>query len=172
MVQAQQGKKTEATVKRIPEAAPERLRSTPWLVGALVIMSAAFLALAGLTLYQRYAKTDAERLAADVTTAWDAAKPAALTAAYDREAVLIEADGTKVVGIKAIIAAAQARGPKYSVMNVGSIAATSGGPYAMTAYRFAGDGRGSGISVIKVADGKIIRQWNFESTPVPAQPSK
>jgi hypothetical protein len=172
MVRTAQVKKTGSDVTRIPEAEPTRRGSVPWLVGALVIMIVWFVALAGLTFYQRYVKSDVERLAAEVPVAWDAAGPAALSGVYDRNAVLVDADGTKAIGVKAIIAAAKDRGPTFTMTQVGDVAVAPDGSYATIAYRYAGHGRGSGIAVVKILDGKIIRQWNFESSVVPAQPTR
>ncbi len=170
MVRTEQVTKAGPDVARIPDAGPKRPRSMPWLVGALVIMTLGFLALAGLTFYQHHARTDAERLAAEVATAWGSAAPAGLGGVYDRHAVLIDAQGTRSTGIKSIVAAAKDRGPNFTMTQLGDVASTPDGAFATFAYRFAGDGRGSGMAVMKIDAGKVVRQWNFESTI--ARPSK
>lgn len=172
MVQKEQVRRGAAVVERIPETGQERPRSSPYLIGALVIMTLAFSSLAGWTVHQRYSKTAAERLAQNIVPAWDTATPADLSSLYARKAVLIQADGTRVVGSKAIIAAAKALGPAYAMTQAADTAATPDGSYATLVYRYEGKGRGEGIAVIEISGGKIVRQWNYESVSVPPPPSK
>ncbi len=69
MVQEQQVRRppaeVEATavVEKVPEARSEQPRSSPWLIGALVGITLAFMTLAGWTVYQRYMPTPSERIA-------------------------------------------------------------------------------------------------------------
>ena len=177
MIQQERVKKTPtpiekvpAPIEQIPEATPKGSRATPWLAAALIGVSLALLALGGWTLYQRSTKSSAEGLAQDAVAAWDSAKPAALADVYDPAAVLVDANGTKIVGVDAIAAALADRGAAFTVTQVGGTTTTSDGTYATTSYRFSGDGQGVGISVIKIADGAIVRQWTFEpnAAPTPA----
>ncbi len=176
MVQKQQVRKTTPVIETVPEAVPqagpEQPRAMPWLIGALIFTTLAFLALAGWTAYQRYHRTTAEHVVQNAVTAWDAATPAALADAYAPDAVVVEADGTRVVGIKAIVTDARGKGPAFSLTQVGDIATTPDGAFTTFAYRYTGHGRGSGIAVVKIASGKIVRQWNFESGTVPAPSTK
>ena len=125
-------------------------------------MTLAVFALGGWTLYQRLEKRDAERLAQGAVAAWDSGRPAAFADVYDHSAVLVDADGTRIVGLDAIAAAVADRGPTFTVSQVGGVTTTSDGSYATTSYRFAGDGQGIGVSMIKVDGGKIVRQWIYE----------
>jgi hypothetical protein len=172
MVQKEQVRKTTPVIETIPEAAPRRPRSMPWLIGALVVMTLAFLALAASTAYQRYHRTPAAHLAQNAAAAWDTAGPSALGDVYARNAVVVHADGTKIVGIKAIIADARTRGPAFTMTQVGEINTSPNGALAAFTYRYSGHGRGSGIAVLKIARGKIVRQWNFETIAAPAPASK
>jgi hypothetical protein len=172
MVQQERVKRSPAATETIPETTTKRPRSTPWLVGALVGMTVALLALGGWTLYQRSLRSDAEGLAQNAVAAWDSGRPAALAEVYDPAAVLVDATGAKIVGTDAIAAALADRGSTFTVTPVGGITATSDGTYATTSYRFSGDGQGVGISVIQIADGKIVRQWTFEPIAAPTPPSK
>ena len=175
MVQKQQVRKTTPVIETVsgahPQAGPEQPRAMPWLIGALIFTTLAFLALAGWTTYQRYHRTAAEHVVQNAVTAWDAAAPTALADVYAPDAVVVEADGTKMVGIKAIVADARGKGPAFSLTQVGHIDTTPDGAFTTFAYRYAGHGRGSGIAVVKIASGKIIRQWNFETVTVPAPPT-
>ena len=171
-MQQERVKKAPMPIETIP--IPEQTKrdgSSPWVIAALVIMTVAFLALGGWTMYQRLQKSDAEGLAQSAVAAWDSAKPAALAQVYDPAAVLVDADGTKIVGLDAIETAVAGRGPDFTLTQVGGVTTTSDGAYATTSYRFSGDGAGIGISVIKVEGGKIVRQWTFEpnaaSAPAP-----
>ena len=172
MVQKQQVRKTTPVIETIPEAGPEQPRAMPWLIGALIFTTVAFLALAGWTAYQRYHRTSALHLAQRAAAAWDTAGPGALTDVYAPDAVVVEADGTRVVGIKAIVADARGKGPAFSLTQVGDITTTPDGAFTTFAYRYTGHGRGSGIAVVKIASGKIVRQWNFETATAPAPPAK
>ena len=80
------------------------------------------------------------------------------------------ADGTRIVGIKAIVADARGKGPAFTLAQVGDITTTPNGAFTTFAYRYTGHGRGSGIAVVKIASGKIIRQWNFETATATARP--
>ncbi len=163
MVQQQERvKKPPAPVERVPSPDRTTARSSPWLVGGLVVMTLAVFALGGWTLYQRLEKRDAERLAQGAVAAWDSGRPAALADVYDPAAVLVDADGTRIAGLDAIAAAVADRGPTFTVTQVGGVTTTSDGSYATTSYRFTGDGQGVGVSMIKVDGGKIVRQWIFE----------
>ena len=172
MIQQDRGTRSPAEIATIPEATSKRPRSTPWLVGALVAVTVAFLALGGWTLYQRSSRSDAEGLATSAVAAWDAGRPAALAEVYDPAAVLVDASGAKVVGMKAIATAVADRGPTFTMTQVGGVTTTSDGTYATTSYRFSGDGQGVGLSVIQIADGKIVRQWTFEPISAPTPPSR
>ena len=172
MVQEEKVVKSPAVVKKIPEAQPARPSSTPYLINALAIVTLAFLMLAGWTVYKHYSKTPAERVAQEVAPTWDTATPGGLNSLYARQAVLIQADGTKVVGSKAIIAAAKSLGPSYTMTQAAGVAATPDGSYATLVYRYAGKGSGEGVAVIQISGGKIVRQWNYESIAVPAPASK
>ena len=123
MVQKQQVRKTTPVIETVPEAVPqagpEQPKATPWLIGALIFTTLAFLALAGWTTYQRYHRTAAEDVVQHAVTAWDAATPAALADAYAPDAVVVEADGTRVVGIKAIVTDARGKGPAFSLTRGG-----------------------------------------------------
>ena len=162
MIQQERVKKAPTPIEKIPEPQPAPRGSSPWLIAGLVVMTVAFLALGGWTVYQRLQKSDAEGLAQTAVAAWDSGRPAALADVYDPAAVLVDANGTKIVGIDAIAAAVADRGPAFTVAQVGGVTTTSDGTYATTSYRFSGDGQGIGISVIKVDGGKIVRQWTFE----------
>ena len=172
MIQQERVKKAPAPIEKIPAPEPTKQPgSSPWLIGGLVIMTLAFLALGSWTMYQRLQKSDAEGLAQSAVAAWDSAKPGPLAQVYDPSAVLVDANGTKIVGLGAIAAAVADRGPNFTVTQVGGVTTTSDGAYATTSYRFSGDGQGIGISVIKVHGGKIVRQWTFEpntAAPTPA----
>jgi hypothetical protein len=169
----EQVEKAPPNVKTIPEAKAERPRSTPWLIAALAIVTVGFLALATLAILDRYSVSEAERVARDAIVAWDTAGPTRLTEAYDPRAVVVAADGAKLVGIDEIVAEVRDQGPTFTMIQDGDISTTADGVYATIPYRFAGHGRGSGISVIKIADGRVIRQWNFGYSIVPtAQQSK
>jgi hypothetical protein len=173
MVQKEQVREPTAVVKNIPKAAPKRPRFSPrLLIGALLVMTLAFLALAGWTVFHGNQQTQAEDLAQNAASAWGKAGPSALTDAYARNAVVVQADGTKVVGIKAIAADAKSRGRAYTMTQVGDIASTPDGAFTTFAYHYSGDGRGSGVAVLKIARGKIVRQWNFETIATPAPASK
>jgi len=175
MIQQERVKKVPAPIEKIsaPQAAPaERSGSSPWVIGALVVMTLAFVALGSWTVYQRFQKNDAEGLAQGAVAAWDSAKPGALAQVYDPAAVLVDATGTKIVGLDAIAAAVANRGPDFTVTQVGGVTTTSDGTYATTSYRFSGDGQGVGISVIKVEGGKIVRQWTFEPNAATAPAAK
>jgi len=172
MIQQEKVKKSPAPIETIPEAPAKRARTVSWLTGGLVGMTVAFLALAGWTVYQRLAMTDAEHLARNAVAAWDSAKAAELTGVYDPEAVVVGAEGTRIVGLDGIVAAVRDRGPVFAVTQFGDIAVTRDGVYATTSYRYAGDGQGVGISVIEIADGTIVHQWNFEPSSASAPPAK
>jgi hypothetical protein len=169
-----------ADVRTIPDAAPRRTPEPEhhgasgaevWLMGALVFVTLAFFALAGWTVYQRHHRTPTEQLAGSTASAWDAATPAAMSGVYARRAVLTTADGSRVVGRKAILASAKALGPKFTMTQVGAIGTTPDGVLMTFPYTYAGHGRGSGVAVVKIVRGKIVRQWNFE-TIVSAPPAK
>jgi hypothetical protein len=172
MVQKEQVGRTPAVIETIPKASTKRPRSIPWLIGALVAMTLAFLALAAFTGYQRYHRTSAANLAQHAAAAWDTARPSALTDVYARNAVVVHADGTKIAGIKAIVADARARGPAFTMTQVGDISTSPNGALAAFTYRYSDHGRGSGIAVLKIARGKIVRQWNFETIAVRAPAPK
>jgi hypothetical protein len=171
MIQQERVTGSPADVATIPEATSKRPRSTPWLVVALVAMTVACLALGGWTLYQRSSRRDAEGLAMSVVAAWDSGRPAALADVYDPAAVLVDATGARVVGTRAIAAAVADRGPTFTMTQIGAITTTSDGTYATSSYRFSGDGHGVGVSVIQIADGRIVRQWTFEPISAPTPPS-
>ena len=104
--QQERVKKAPTPIEKIPAPEPtKRAGSSPWVIGALVVMTAAFLALGGWTMYQRLQKSDAEGLAQSAVAAWDSAKPGALAQVYDSSAVLVDANGNKIVGLDAIAAA-------------------------------------------------------------------
>lgn len=180
---AQQQIRKPTTIKTIPEAAEPTSPAAPagsgavgWTAVALVVMTLAFLTLAGWTAYQRYWNVNASaKLAGKVAPAWDAASPASLNGLYAKKAVLVLADGTSVTGSKAIIATARALGPKYTMTRT-DIAATPDGAYATLLYHYAGKGSGQGVAVLRINGGKIVRQWNYESietkAPAPKQPAK
>jgi hypothetical protein len=188
----QQVRRTPPEVQAIPEAGPrkvpeptprsapepERTGAEPWLMGALVLVTIAFLVLAGWTIYQRRQVTPAERLAGTTAAAWDVATPAALAGVYAGRAVLVRSDGTRVVGRKAIVASVQALGPRFTMKQVGAVGTTPDGAFVTFPYTYAGHGSGSGVAVVKVVRGKIVRQWNYEtykvapSAPKPAQKPK
>ena len=174
MIQQERVKKAPAQIEKLPAPEPVpavRTGSSPWVIGGLVVMTLAFLALGGWTLYERLQKSDAEGLAQSAVAAWDSGKPSTLADVYDPAAVLVDANGAKIVGLDAIAAAVADRGPDFTLTQVGGVTTTSDGTYATTSYRFSGDGQGIGISVIKVDGGKIVRQWTFEpntAAPTPA----
>ena len=152
-------------VERIPESKPRRSRWVPVLAAALAVRTVAFLGLAAVTLRPRLRPTGSERLVRDVAAAWDAGSPAALAQVYARDAVIVRPDGSKLVGIKAIVAAAHARGQDFTMTESGPISLSPDGTSAAAGYRFAGDGRGTGIYVIRVSGGKVTRQWDFLTQP-------
>ncbi len=154
MVQQQERvKKAPAHIEAIPAAAPKGPRSTPWLVGALIVTTLALLTLGGWTLRQRSLSSDAEGLAKNAVAAWDSGRPAALAGVYDPAAVLVDATGTKIVGTDAIAAAVRNRGPTFKMTQMGGVTTSSDGTYATTSYKFSGDRQGVGISVIQIAGG-------------------
>jgi hypothetical protein len=169
-----------ADVRTIPEAAPRKTQEPEhsggsgaemWLMGALVLVTLAFFGLAGWTVYQRHHRTTADVLAGSTASAWNAATPAAMSDVYARRAVLTTADGTKVTGRKAILASAKALGPKFTMTQAGAVGTTPDGVLLTFPYTYAGHGRGSGVAVVKIVRGKIVRQWNFE-TILSAPPAK
>ena len=175
MIQQERAKKDPAQIESLaaPQIAPtERYGSSGWVIGALVVLMLAVVVLGSWTLYERAKKSDAEGLAQHAVAAWDSAKPGELAQVYDPSAVLVDASGTKIVGIDAIATAIADRGPDFAVTQVGGVTTTSDGSYATTSYRFGGDGQGIGISVIKVDGGKIIRQWAFEPNHTPSPAAK
>jgi hypothetical protein len=161
-----------APVASIAAPDEDRSRANPWLVGGLIGMTVAFLALAGWTMYQRVHRSEAARLATSAVTAWDTGRPAAFADVYDPNAVLVDATGTSIVGPDAIAAAVRNRGSAFAVSQVGDISITPDGTYATTSYRYSGDGRGVGIAVLEIANGKIVRQWNFEPSTATASATK
>jgi hypothetical protein len=167
MISQERIERTSADVKTIPEAPPERSRWVPWLVVALAITTVASLALAAMTLFDPFGKDEASDIAGDAAMAWDTAGLTRLRTVYDPQAIIIDVDGSRIVGIDAIVADTRNRGKRFTLTQAGEIASTADGFWAAVPYRYAGDGRGSGISVIKIADGKIVRQWNFESSSMP-----
>jgi hypothetical protein len=166
MIQEDQLKAT-APVKTIPEAKPQRPRSTPWLVAGLAATTALCVILAGLILYPRLMPSDAERLAGDAIAAWDAGGATPLYDVYDRDAVVMAPDGTRLVGIDKIAAGAKALGPEFTVTATDGFTESVDGSLVTGAYRYAGSGKGAGISVFKVIDGQIVRQWNYGAWPTP-----
>ena len=82
--------KPSTLIERVPSPDRTPTRSSPWLIGGLVVMTLAVFALGGWTLYQRLEKRDAERLAQGAVAAWDSGRPAALADVYDPSAVLVE----------------------------------------------------------------------------------
>jgi hypothetical protein len=171
MIDQDRVERTSAAVKTIPEAAPTPPRWVPWLIVALAITTVGSLALAGWVVFDPFGEDEARGLADDAAVAWDTAGPTRLRAVYDPRAVVVDTDGSKIVGIDAIVAATRDRGATFTLTKVGDVATTSDGIWAAVPYRYAGNGRGSGISVIRISDGKIVRQWNFESSSIrPADP--
>jgi hypothetical protein len=168
MVQQEKVRSAAAVVPTTAVPNEERSRANPWLIGGLIGMTLAFLALAGWTTYQRIHRAEASRLATSAVAAWDSARPAAFADVYDANAVLVDPAGNRIVGVDAIAASVRDRGQDFSVSPVGDMSVTPDGTFATTSYRYAGDGRGVGIAVMEIADGTIVRQWNFEpsSTPV------
>ena len=167
MIQQERIKKSPAPIEKVPASAPQaRAASSPWLVGGLIGITVAFLALGGWTVYQRFQKNAAEGLAQNAVAAWDSGRPAAFSDVYDPAAVLVDANGARIAGMDAIVAAVAARGPDFTVTQVGGVTTTSDGTYATTSYRFSGDGQGVGISVMKIDGGKIVRQWTFEPNAI------
>lgn len=166
MAQAQRVKTTATPIEPIAPAPPEPVRAgtTPWMLGALIGVTVALLALAGWTIYQRYQRGRAEHLASAAIAAWDSAKPLAFVDVYDPKAVVIASDGTSFEGLGAIEAAANARGPSFSIAQTGGIAVNGDGSYATVSYRFAGDGKGTGVTILQIRDGKVVRQWNYDTT--------
>jgi hypothetical protein len=142
--------------------AEDRSRANPWLIGGLVGMTLAFLTLAGWTTYQRFQQAEATRLATSALRAWDAAKPGAFADVYDANAVVVGPDGKSIVGVDAIATAARDRGPDLTVTQFGDVSVSRDGAYVTASYRFTGDGHGVGVSMMEIANGKIIRQWNYE----------
>jgi hypothetical protein len=167
MVQQEKVRPTAAVVPTIAIPEEDRSRANPWLIGGLIGMTLAFLALAGWTAYQRFHRSEASRTATSAVAAWDSGRPAAFADVYDPNAVLVDPAGNSIVGTDAIAAAVRGRGQDFSVSPVGGISVTPDGTYATMSYRYTGDGRGVGIAVMEITDGKIVRQWNFEPTSTP-----
>jgi hypothetical protein len=175
MVQKEQVRRAPATVGAMPDTVPETTRETrghprssPWLIGALVGVTIAFLALAGWTVYQRYMPSPSERIAQNAAAAWDGASPAALATVYSRGAVVVQADGTRLNGIHAIIQAAKGNGSGFSMSQIGQLAGSRDGSLVMLSYAPAGTNQVTGIALLEVENGKIIRQWNFEPSSASA----
>lgn len=154
--------KGPAAVKTIPEAEPSRSIAVPWLVAALVVMTAAFAVLALLTFVPRFRPTDPVRLVDQTVATWDSGPPSDLSALYARDAVLVHADGTKISGIGAIVADAKSVGRGFMMTRTGDVSVSADGTYAAATYRYAGAGRGSGLLVLKIEDGKVVRQWSYD----------
>ncbi len=166
MIQEEQVK-TPAAVKKIPEAKPQRPRSVPWLVAGLAATTALCLILAGLILFPRLMPSDAERLAADAIEAWDAGGATPLYEVYDRDAVVTAPDGSRLVGIEKIAASAKSLGPEFTVSATDGFTESVDGSLVTVSYRYGGSGKGAGISVFKMIDGQIVRQWNYGAWPTP-----
>jgi len=154
------------TAKPVPGslAAPDedRSRANPWLIGGLVGMTLAFLTLAGWTTYQRFQRGEATRLATSALHAWDSPKPAAFADVYDANAVVVGPDGANIAGISAIASTARDRGPNFALTPFGDMSVSDDGAFVTASYRFTGNGHGVGVSMMEIANGKIIRQWNYE----------
>ena len=154
--------KAPAAVKQIPQAEPPRPRSMPWLVAGLMVMTAAFLVLAILNIVPRLRPSEPVRLMDKAVATWDSGTPSDFAATYARDAVVVHADGTKVTGLPAILADAKALGQDFTMVRTGDISVTHSGSYAAAVYRFTGAGRGSGLLVVRIADGKIAQQWSYD----------
>lgn len=53
----------------------------------------------------------------------------------------------------------------FTMTESGRISLSPDGTSAAAGYRFAGDGRGTGIYVIQASGGKVTRQWDYLTTP-------
>jgi hypothetical protein len=171
MAQAQRVKTAPTPIEPArPSPEPAPTSGTPWLVGVLIGVTVALLALAGWTVYQRYQRGHAEDLARGAIAAWDSAKPSDFAAVYDPNAVVFASDGTKITGLDKIEAAVGDLGPKFSMNETGGITVNGDGSYATAAYRYAGNVRGTGVTIMQISDGKIVRQWNYDvPAPTPAK---
>jgi len=156
------GAKGPTAVKQIPQADPPRPRSMPWLVAGLMITTAALMVVAILTFVPRLRPSEPVRLMDQAVATWDSGTPSDFAATYARDAVVVHADGTKVTGLPAILADAKALGQDFTMVRTGDISVTHSGTYAAAVYRFTGAGRGSGLLVVKIADGKIAQQWSYD----------
>jgi hypothetical protein len=172
MVQKQQARTTPAVVGATPEtlreATPERPRSSPWLIGALVGVTLALVTLSGWTVYQRVMPSPSERIAQTTASAWDGAKASAFTDVYARNALIVGTDGRRLSGIQQIVDAAKADRPAFAMSSVGQIAGTAEGSLVMLSYAPGGSGQVTGVALLEVENGKIIRQWNFGPATAPA----
>jgi hypothetical protein len=154
--------KGPAAVKQIPQAESSPPRSMPWLVAGLMVMTAAFLVLAILTIVPRLRPSAPVRLMDQAVATWDSGTPSEFAATYARDAVVVHADGTKVTGLQGIIADAKAAGPDFTMVRTGDVSVTHSGSYVAAVYRYTGAGRGSGLLVLQIADGKITQQWSYD----------
>lgn len=148
-------------VKQIPQAEPPHPRSMPWLVAGLMVMTAAFLVLAILTVLPRLRPSEPVRLLDQTMATWDSGTPSSFAAIYARDAVVVHADGTKVTGLAEIVADAKAAGADFTMVRTGDVSVTHSGSYAAATFRYTGAGRGSGLLVIQIVDGKITHQWSY-----------
>jgi hypothetical protein len=145
-----------------PVQVPERSSANPWLVGALVGLTLAFAALVGWNVYERVQRADAAALATAAAAAWDSPRTGSFADVYDRNAVVVDADGQTLTGVDEIETAARRRGADFTMAPLGEIAVSRDGTFATMSYRYAADGRGVGLTVIQVDNGKIVHQWIFE----------
>jgi hypothetical protein len=151
-----------ASVTRVPEAGQSGTNSTTWLVVGLMLTTAACLVLAIVTLVPRLRPSESVRVTDAAVSAWDTGTPSAFSEVYARDAVVVHADGTKVSGLAAIIADARALGRNFTIVRTGDVSVTSSGLYSASTYRFAGAGRGAGVLVLRIEDGKVVRQWEYQ----------
>ena len=133
----------------------------PWLVAGLMVMTAAFLVLAILTVLPRLRPSEPVRLLDQTMATWDSGTPSSFAAIYARDAVVVHADGTKVTGLAEIVADAKAAGADFTMVRTGDVSVTHSGSYAAATYRYTGAGRGSGLLVIQIVDGEITHQWSY-----------
>ena len=172
MAQTQRVKTAPTPIEpaRPASPAPARSGTSPWVIGALVGVTVALIAVTGWTVYQRYQRERAENLARGAIAAWDAGKPSAFANVYDPKAVVFAADGTRLDGLRAIEDAAAARGQNFSIAPTGGLSVNGDGSYVTASYRYSGHGHGTGVTMLQIANGKVIRQWSYDTqTATPAK---
>jgi len=150
---------------------PAKQPSTPsqhthvvrWLVLAVVLLSAAVIALGAWVVVDQAGTTgnDSQALVDDLANAWSSYDAKAITTLYAPNAVITNPDGSVFVGIDSILGALRAyKLQGFTVEPVGKVAVN--GEYTATFFRIS-DGTEvlEVLSLLQVRDGKIVRHWDL-----------